>query len=103
MKYLLDELQNQLKLRKLQLDMKDLDLVIESMPPGVSGYYFVNHRDKCLFWLNEFDVEADLPRCKGVKSLARIGLWFIFPTWPIGTITHDNQGLPFKHNIGVFH
>jgi len=102
MKYLLDELQNQLKLKKPQLGMKDLDLVIESMAPGV-GYYFVNHRDKCLFWLDEFDVEAGIPRCKGITSLAHIGLWFIFPSWPVGMITHDNQGLPFKHNIGVFH
>ena len=60
--------------------MKDVDLVIESMASGVSGYYFINHPNKCLFWLDEFDVEARLPQCKGIKSLARIGLWFIVPS-----------------------
>jgi len=84
MEYLLGALQIQVEHREPQLDMKDLDLVIEQMPSGVRGYYFINHRDKCLFWLGKFNVEAGLPYCKGIKNLACIGLWFIFSSWPIG-------------------
>jgi hypothetical protein len=77
MLYLLDELQSEVKLKESQLDMKDVDLVIEPKTLDddsvICNYYFANHRDRCLFWLDEFDAKDVLSDCKGIKTLSHKG------------------------------
>ncbi|KIJ61621.1 hypothetical protein HYDPIDRAFT_189512 [Hydnomerulius pinastri MD-312] len=53
--------------------LDELQLVIELIPTDtavVGGYYFVNPRNRCLFWLDDFNAEFILQECKGVTSLA---------------------------------
>jgi hypothetical protein len=77
MLYLLDELQSEMKFKESQLDMKDIDLVIEPKTleddSVICNYYFANHRDRCLFWLDEFDAKKVLSDCKGIKTLSHKG------------------------------
>ncbi|OAX42623.1 hypothetical protein K503DRAFT_710268 [Rhizopogon vinicolor AM-OR11-026] len=78
MQYLLDELQAEIGHRILDLDRDQVDLVLEPRNFGdnsvVCCYYFANHRDRCLFWLNEYDTEGILTDCQGVESLSHIRL-----------------------------
>lgn len=80
------------------LDMEQVDLVLEPKKAlddsVVCWYYFVNHRDRCLFWLDEFDTEKLLDNCKGVESLSHIQLaiqaqywkhWDYFPSLCLAT------------------
>ncbi|KAJ8586335.1 hypothetical protein M405DRAFT_362166 [Rhizopogon salebrosus TDB-379] len=76
MRYLLDELQQVIEDGNIELDMQQIDLVIE--PKVFNGdsvvccYYFANHRDRCLFWLDDFNVFKILTDCVGVESLSHI-------------------------------
>ncbi|OAX35807.1 hypothetical protein K503DRAFT_343916 [Rhizopogon vinicolor AM-OR11-026] len=79
MKYLLDELESELKRKGSLFDMKQVDLVLElkQAPDGISAiclYYFANHRDRCLFWLDEFDAKKVLSDCKGITNISHKGL-----------------------------
>lgn len=93
MQRLLDELQRVVEHRNLELDMEQVDLVLE--PKTFDGdsvvccYYFANHRDRCLFWLDDFDAEEILSDCKSVENLSHIRLaiqaqywrhWGYFPS-----------------------
>ncbi|KAG1860663.1 hypothetical protein DFJ58DRAFT_778417 [Suillus subalutaceus] len=77
MDYLLRSLRDESE--GLELDMAQVDLVIE---PKVSTdtntvvccYYFANHRDRCLFWLDEYSTEDILSECNGVENLSHIRL-----------------------------
>lgn len=75
-RYLLEELQRVVDDENLDLDMQQVDLVLE--PKVFDGdsvvccYYFVNHRDRCLFWLDDFNAAGALSDCVGVKSLSHI-------------------------------
>ncbi|KAG1776360.1 hypothetical protein EV702DRAFT_1110101 [Suillus placidus] len=77
MDYLLRSLRDESE--DLELDMAQVDLVIE---PKVSTdadtvvccYYFANHRDRCLFWLDEYSTEDILSECNGVENLSHIRL-----------------------------
>lgn len=81
MQRLLDELQRVVEHRNLELDMEQVDLVLE--PKTFDGdsvvccYYFANHRDRCLFWLDDFDAEEILSDCKSVENLSHIRGWLI--------------------------
>lgn len=76
MQYLLEELQRVVDEEDLELDMQQVDLVLE--PKVFDGdsvvccYYFANHRDRCLFWLDDYDARKILSDCLGVKSLSHI-------------------------------
>jgi hypothetical protein len=84
MQYLWGELQQTLVNRNLVLDMGLVDLVIEPRATTndsvVCCYYFVNHRDRCLFWLDDFNPQEIISECKGVKSLSHIRGWFMVLT-----------------------
>ncbi|KAG1869998.1 hypothetical protein F4604DRAFT_876837 [Suillus subluteus] len=77
MQYLLDELEQAIGEGGLSL-MKEVDLVVE--PKCFDGesvvccYYFANHRDRCLFWLDDFNPEHIISECKGIRSSSH--LWF---------------------------
>ncbi|KAG1812958.1 uncharacterized protein BJ212DRAFT_1483013 [Suillus subaureus] len=63
----------------LELDMAQVDLVIEpkfstDTNTVVCCYYFANHRDRCLFWLDEYSTEDILSECNGVENLSHIRL-----------------------------
>jgi hypothetical protein len=50
----------------------DIDLVLEIVPQNdgpICGYYFVEHKSRCLFWLEEFDAE---PLCRPVKAIVSL-------------------------------
>ncbi|KAG0697581.1 hypothetical protein DFH29DRAFT_811485, partial [Suillus ampliporus] len=78
MQFLLDELQRVVEHGNLELDMNKVDLVLE--PKVFDGgsvvccYYFANHRDRCLFWLDDFHAEDVLSDCEGVENLSHIRL-----------------------------
>jgi hypothetical protein len=78
---LLDELQQVIEDQNIELDMQQIDLVIEPKvfegDSVVGCYYFANHRDRCLFWFNDFDVFKILTDCEGVESLSHIRGWLI--------------------------
>ncbi|KAG1856704.1 hypothetical protein DFJ58DRAFT_702514, partial [Suillus subalutaceus] len=93
MQYLLEQLQQTIEESNLALDMKQVDLVIEpkvfDSDSVVCCYYFANHRDRCLFWLDKFHPEKIISECKGVRSLSHIWLaieaqywkhWDYFPS-----------------------
>ncbi|KAG1862805.1 hypothetical protein DFJ58DRAFT_725284 [Suillus subalutaceus] len=77
MQYLLGELEQTIGEGGLSL-MKEVDLVVE--PKCFDGesvvccYYFANHRDRCLFWLDDFNPEHIISECKGIRSSSH--LWF---------------------------
>ncbi|KAG1748246.1 uncharacterized protein EDB91DRAFT_1244960 [Suillus paluster] len=87
MAYLLGELRWTVEHGNLTLDMTQVDLVVEpkvlDSTSVVCCYYFTNHRDRCLFWLDDFDAQDILFECKSIKTLAHIRLaiqtqyWFI--------------------------
>lgn len=70
MQHLLGQLQQIIEKGDLALDMRQVDLVVE--PKNLDGdsvvccYYFANHRDRCLFWLEDFNPEDIISECKGV-------------------------------------
>ena len=77
MEYLLDELQRAVEDGNLELDMQQVDLVLE--PKVYDGdsvvccYYFANHDDRCLFWLDDYNVKDIISDCKRVENLSHIG------------------------------
>jgi hypothetical protein len=83
MHYLLDELKQVIEDGDIELDMQQIDLVIE--PKVFDGenvvgcYYFASHRDRCLFWLDDFNLDDSkiLTDCVGVESLSHIRGWLI--------------------------
>jgi hypothetical protein len=81
MQYLLDELQQAVADGNLELDMQKVDLVLEPKifddDSIVCCYYFANHHDRCLFWLDDYNVENIISDCKRVESLSHIGGWLI--------------------------
>lgn len=107
MDYLLRSLRDESE--HLELDMAQVDLVIE---PKVSTdadkvvccYYFANHRDRCLFWLDEYSTEDILSECNGVENLSHIRAQSMVFVSLYLTIRPGFciQGLPSKRNIGVF-
>ncbi|KIK46978.1 hypothetical protein CY34DRAFT_799826 [Suillus luteus UH-Slu-Lm8-n1] len=93
MQYLLDELQRTIEEGNLTLNMEQVDLVVEPKTFGgdlvICCYYFANHRDRCLFWLDDFNPKDIISECKGVQSLSHIRLaieaqywrhWDYFPS-----------------------
>ncbi|KAG1799726.1 uncharacterized protein HD556DRAFT_1230953 [Suillus plorans] len=93
MHYLLNELQQAIEDGNLSLDMGQVDLVVEPKTFGgdsvICCYYFANHRDRCLFWLDDFNPEDIISECKGINNLSHIWLaveaqywkhWDYFPT-----------------------
>jgi hypothetical protein len=78
MQVLLGELKRIIEEGDLTLEMKQVDLVVE--PKCFDGenvvccYYFANHRDRCLFWLDVFDPTDIISECKGIRSPSH--LWF---------------------------
>jgi hypothetical protein len=54
----------------------DIELVLEIVPQAkgpICGYYFVEHKSRCLFWLEEFDAEGICEEIKAVVSLSHLG------------------------------
>lgn len=93
MQYLLDELQQVIEQKNLDLDLQQVDLVVEPKVfddnSVVCCYYFANHRERCLFWLDDFHAKDILSECKGVETLSHIRLaiqaqywrhWDYFPS-----------------------
>lgn len=93
MQYLLGELQRTIEEGNLTLNMEQVDLVVEPKTFGgdlvICCYYFANHRDRCLFWLDDFNPKDIISECKGVQSLSHIRLaieaqywrhWDYFPS-----------------------
>ncbi|KAG1763483.1 hypothetical protein EDD22DRAFT_501793 [Suillus occidentalis] len=91
--YLLDELRRTIEEGNLTLNMEQVDLVVEPKTFGgdlvICCYYFANHRDRCLFWLDDFNPKDIISECKGVQSLSHIRLaieaqywrhWDYFPS-----------------------
>ncbi|KAG2035471.1 hypothetical protein BDR03DRAFT_962333 [Suillus americanus] len=77
MLYLLDQLQQTIEKGDISLDMRQVDLVIELKirdDSVICCYYFANHRDRCLFWLDDFNPKNIISECKGVQSPSHI--WF---------------------------
>lgn len=77
MDYLLRSLRDESE--DLELDMAQVDLVIEpkfsnDADTVVCCYYFANHRDRCLFWLDEYSTEDIPSECNGVENLSHIRL-----------------------------
>jgi len=75
MNYLLRSLRDESE--DLELDMSQVDLVIEpklstDANTVVCCYYFASHRDRCLFWLDEYGTEDILSECNGVENLSHI-------------------------------
>ncbi|KAH7913125.1 hypothetical protein BJ138DRAFT_679527 [Hygrophoropsis aurantiaca] len=59
--------------KDLKLKLDEVELVLEPTvdDSGVlCDYYFVNHRSRCLFWLEDYDAGVILADCKGVTSLS---------------------------------
>lgn len=53
----------------------DIELVLEIVPQDsgpICGYYFVEHRFRCLFWLENFDAEDICGDIKAVVSLSHL-------------------------------
>ncbi|KAG2056000.1 hypothetical protein BDR06DRAFT_305551 [Suillus hirtellus] len=51
----------------------NVDLVLEPKDVGetiIGEYYFVHHKNRCLFWLLDFDAVDILRECSGVTELA---------------------------------
>ncbi|KAG2741666.1 hypothetical protein P692DRAFT_20905832, partial [Suillus brevipes Sb2] len=93
MECLLDELRRTIEEGNLTLNMEQVDLVVEPKTFGsdlvVCCYYFANHRDRCLFWLDDFNPKNIISECKSVQSLSHIRLaieaqywrhWDLFPS-----------------------
>lgn len=57
----------------------DVELVLErfadSGPEADCGYYFVSHKDRCLFWYEEFDISHILKVVKGVHCRSQISVY----------------------------
>jgi hypothetical protein len=77
MEYLLEKLQQEIEHMNLKLNMQKVDLVVEPKTFDddtiVCCYYFANHRDKCLFWLDDCTPEDILSECNRVESLSHAG------------------------------
>ncbi|KAH7913126.1 hypothetical protein BJ138DRAFT_679834 [Hygrophoropsis aurantiaca] len=59
--------------KHLDLNLDEVELVLEPTEDEFGTlccYYFVNHRERCFFWLQDYDAEAVLDDCKGVTSLS---------------------------------
>jgi hypothetical protein len=56
----------------------DIELVLEIVPRDSQGggpkcgYYFVEHRNQCLFWLDKFDAEHICPDIKVMVSFSHL-------------------------------
>jgi len=76
MHFFLDELRRDVLEGSLELDLWQVDLVLEpKVDDGGSVaccYYFANHCDRSLFWLDEHNIEDILSDCKGV-NISHIG------------------------------
>jgi hypothetical protein len=76
MQFLLEQLQQTVEEESLELDVQQVDLVLEPKifddSSVVGCYYFANHCDRTLFWLDEHDIEDILSDCQGV-NLSHIG------------------------------
>jgi hypothetical protein len=63
--------------RKQAVLPSDVDLVLDLTfgedGEKMCGYYFADHQNRSLFWLEEFDASTLLAEVKGVASLAHIG------------------------------
>ncbi|KAG0695931.1 hypothetical protein DFH29DRAFT_953418 [Suillus ampliporus] len=85
MQYLLDELRHVIAQRSLDLDMEEVDLVIEPKVLDdcsvICCYYFATHRDRCLFWLDDFDTKSILSDCNGVENLSQTRLAIQAQSW----------------------
>jgi hypothetical protein len=54
---------------------RGVDLVLELMDventtTAVAGYYFVHHKNKCLFWLRNFDGTVIFRECSGATEIS---------------------------------
>ncbi|KAH7909165.1 hypothetical protein BJ138DRAFT_1200448 [Hygrophoropsis aurantiaca] len=59
--------------KALSLNLDEVELVLEPTEDEFGTlccYYFVNHRARCLFWLQDYDADVILIDCKGVTSLS---------------------------------
>jgi hypothetical protein len=61
------------------------ELVIDLMPEGKCGYYFVNHKDRSLFWLHDFDISEYINDVRGAISPAHISMHLYFLKHFIGS------------------
>jgi len=60
-------------------DKTNLDeLVIDLMSETKCGYYFVNHKDRSLVWLHDFDISGYTNEIKGATSPAHISMHTLF-------------------------
>jgi hypothetical protein len=53
----------------------DIELALEIIPTEegpICGYYFINHKSRCLFWLEEFDAEGICSEINAVVSLSHL-------------------------------
>ena len=73
--HILGDLENKVRDESIMLP-PDIDLVLEIVPQGddppICGYYFVEHRSRCLFWSDDFDAEAICDNIKVVISLSHL-------------------------------
>jgi len=56
----------------------NVDLVLELVhgETVTARYYFVNHENRCLFWLEDFDATVILRECSGVTELSHMRQFF---------------------------
>ena len=53
----------------------DIELAVEVIPTEegpICGYYFINHKSRCLFWLDEFDAGEICLEINAVVSLSHL-------------------------------
>jgi hypothetical protein len=59
----------------------DIELALEVVPAEggpICGYYFINHKSRCLFWLDDFDAGGICSEIKAVVSLSHLRKFGLF-------------------------
>jgi hypothetical protein len=59
----------------------DIELALEVVPAEegpICGYYFINHKSRCLFWLDEFDAGEICSEINAVVSLSHLRKFGLF-------------------------
>ncbi|KIK96647.1 hypothetical protein PAXRUDRAFT_770484 [Paxillus rubicundulus Ve08.2h10] len=90
-------------------DAGQYELVLELDSKGADGvvceYYFVNHAERCLFWLDNYERPGFLMECKGVISLShkKFGVeaeyWLHWDRFPACGVVTKELVKQLKHSI----
>jgi hypothetical protein len=81
----------------------DVELVLEIVPEGaenICGYYFVEHRSRCLFWLEEFDAGWICNDVAAVVSSSHLRKLVTTPTNLLFNAKSYLQGMRSSLSIG---